>query len=206
MRHHPGDNRKITYGKVGLETSAAAGPRIPAGDEERLSAVLGGTFTYSPEVTRTDNAHKNTRSYTYSSSVEYGTTAGHEAGPPGADTPAATTRTGTVTVTVTVTVTYDKTTGRLVRVDMTRTVEGGGRGDTGVQIVTGSLGFAPGPDGDDERAVAEWWLKGNHEQAASPFQYMFEHDTPTSRPGDDDPFGRLMFDKGRSSRMVTPAG
>ncbi|MEU0191650.1 hypothetical protein ABZ250_17540 [Streptomyces afghaniensis] len=221
---HLGDNRQITYGKVGLEASASAGLKISAGDEKKLSAALGGTFKYSPDVTWTDNAYKNTKSYTYSSSIEYGSKVGYEAGPLSGEYAANTTQTGTITVT------YDKKTGKLVRVDMTRTVEEGGQKDgakaggdngkedgdkrggnagvkgtdsqTGIEIVTNTLTFDPGPAGDQDRAVAERWLDSNNEQVATPFQYMFDDHAPTSRPGADDPFGQLMFDKGRSSRMT----
>ncbi|MEU5366752.1 hypothetical protein ABZ354_25335 [Streptomyces sp. NPDC005925] len=219
-----GDNRKITYGKVGLEASASAGLKISAADEKKLSATLGGSFTYAPEVTWTDNAHSNTKSYTYASSIEYGAGAGYEAGPLGGDVTTNNRRTGTITVT------YDKTTGKLVRVDMTRTVEGGGERDgarlggdngetgrdkrggsgsvkgsdstTGVEIVSHSVSFPAGPEGDADRAVAEQWLDSSNEQVATPFQYMFDDHAPTSRPGADDPFGRLLFDEGQSSRMT----
>jgi hypothetical protein len=219
-----GGNRKITYGRVGLEASASAGLKISAADEKKLSATLGGSFKYAPEVTWTDNAHGNTKSYTYASSIEYGSRAGYEAGPLGGEFTANTKQTGTITVT------YDKTTGKLVRVDMTRTVETGGRRDGakaggdngksggdkrggsgsvkgtdstgGVEIVANSVSFPAGPEGDADRAVAEAWLDSANEQVATPFQYMFDGHAPTSRPGADDPFGRLLFDKGQSSRMT----
>ncbi|MEV0240326.1 hypothetical protein AB0I06_10410 [Streptomyces sp. NPDC050674] len=224
IKEHLGDNRKITYGKVGLEASASAGLKISAGDEKKLSAALGGSFKYAPEVTWTDNAYKNTKSYTYSSSVEYGSKVGYEAGPLSGEYTANTTQTGTITVT------YDKKTGKLVRVDMTRTVEEGGQKDgakaggdngkkdgdkrggnagvkgtdsrTGIEVVTNTLTFDPGPAGDRDRAVAEQWLDSSNEQVATPFQYMFADHAPTARPGADDPFGQLMFDRGRSSRMT----
>ncbi|MGW2764158.1 hypothetical protein [Streptomyces sp. NPDC001275] len=219
-----GDNRKITYGKVGLEASAAAGLKISAGDDKKLSAALGGNFKYSPEITWTDNAYKNTKSYTYSSSIEYGTKASYEAGPIKGDASASTTQTGTITVT------YDKSTGKLVGVNMTRTVEKGGQKDgarlgggngksgkdersggvsgkgtdssTGIEVVTTSLSFDPGPAGDRDRAVAEQWLSSTNEQLVTPFQYMFDDHAPTKRPGADDPFGQLVFDRGTSSRMT----
>jgi Flp pilus assembly pilin Flp len=219
-----GDNRKITYGKVGLDASASAGLKISAGDEKKLSASLGGSFKYSPEVTWTDNAYKNTKSYTYSSSIEYGTKVGYEAGPISGDSSASTTQTGTITVT------YDKTTGKLIRIDMTRTVEEGGQKDgakvggdngksgddkrggsvgakgtdsqSGIEIVTNSVSFDPGPEGDHDRAIGEQWLDSNNEQIATPFKYMFDDHAPTKRPGTDDAFGQLMFDKGKTSRMT----
>ncbi|PZH03703.1 hypothetical protein C1I97_20080 [Streptomyces sp. NTH33] len=224
VREHLGDNRRITYGTVSLEASAAAGLKISAGDEKKLSAALGGTFSYTPQVTWTDNAYANTKSYTYSSSLQYGTDASYEASPLSGNASASTSRTGTLTVT------YDKATGKLVGIDMTRTVEQGGQRDgaglggdngksgkdkrgagvsangtdsgTGIQVVTSSLSFDPGPAGDHDRAVAEQWLTGTDEQLATPFRYMFDDHAPTRRPGADDPFGRLMFDKGTSSRMT----
>ncbi|WP_039933576.1 hypothetical protein [Streptomyces viridochromogenes] len=224
IKENLGDNRKITYGKVGVEASASAGLKISAGDEKKLSAALGGSFKYSPEVTWTDNSYKNTKSYTYSSSIEYGSKVSYEAGPLSGEYTANTTQTGTITVT------YDKKTGKLVRVDMTRTVEEGGQKDgakaggdngrkdgdkrggnagvkgtdsqTGIEIVTHTLTFDPGPTGDRDRAVAERWLDSSNEQIATPFQYMFGDHAPTSRPGADDPFGQLMFDQGKSSRMT----
>ncbi|HET9379256.1 MAG TPA: hypothetical protein VFP69_00285 [Streptomyces sp.] len=219
-----GDDRKITYGKVGLEASASAGLSISAGGEEELSAALGGSFRYAPEVTWADNADSDTRSYTYASSVEYGVRAGYQAGPLGGEATATARRTGTITVT------YDKDTGKLVRVDMTQTVEGGGGragaklggdngktggdgrggsagvkgadGSAGVEVVSHSVSFPAGPEGDADRAVAERWLDSGNARVTTPFQYMFDDHAPTSRPGADDPFGRLLFDKGQSSRMT----
>ncbi|MFI8190953.1 hypothetical protein ACIF8T_19425 [Streptomyces sp. NPDC085946] len=224
IKEHLGDNRKITYGKVGLEASAAAGMKISAGDEKKLSAALGGNFKFSPEVTWTDNAYKNTKSYTYSSQIEYGSKVGYEAGPISGEYTANTTQTGTITVT------YDKATGKLVRIDTTRTVEEGGQRDgakaggdngkkdddkrggnagvkgtdsqTGIEIVSNTVTFDPGPAGDADRRIAEQWLDGSNEQLGQPFQYMFDGHAPTARPGADDPFGQLMFDKGKSSRMT----
>ncbi|MFF7334641.1 hypothetical protein ACIQU5_00285 [Streptomyces sp. NPDC090306] len=218
-----GDNRQITYGTVGLEASAAGGLKISAGDEKKLSASLGGNFKYAPGVTWTDNTYKNTKSYTYTSSIEYGTEVGYTAGPLSGGYAASTTRTGTITVT------YDKTSGKLVRIDMTQTVEDGNQKDSakaggdngkkgtdkrggsasvkgtdtprGIHIETNSLVLDPGPDGDADRAVAQDWLNAGNEQIAKPWDFMFGDHAPTRRPGADDPFGQLLFDKGLSSRM-----
>ncbi|MDC0771280.1 hypothetical protein [Streptomyces sp. HD] len=218
-----GGNRQISYGKVGLEASAAGGMKLSAGDEEKLSATLGGNFKFSPEVTWTDNKYKNNKSYTYSASIEYGTKLGYEAGPLSGEASASTTQTGTITVT------HDKKTGKLIRIDMTRTVEkgatkdgakaggdngksgddkrggsGGVKGtdnETGIEVVTNSVSFDPGPEGDADRTVAEKWLDGYGDNAA-PFTYMFDDHAPTKRPGNDDSFGQLLFDKGKSSKTV----
>ncbi|OAH13813.1 hypothetical protein STSP_27910 [Streptomyces jeddahensis] len=218
-----GGDRQISYGKVGLELSAAGGMKLSAADEKKLSATLGGNFKFSPDVTWTDNKYKNTKSYTYSAAIEYGTKVGYEAGPLSGEYSASTTQTGTITVT------HDKATGKLIRIDMTRTVEKGGTKDgakvggdngksgddkrggsgsakgtdnqTGIEVVTNSVSFDPGPEGDADRAVAEKWLDGYGDNAA-PFTYMFDDHAPTSRPGADDPFGQLLFDKGKSSKTV----
>ncbi|MEV7421044.1 hypothetical protein [Streptomyces sp. NPDC091212] len=214
-------DRHITYGKIGLEASAAAGMKLSAGDEKKLSASLGGNFRFAPEVTWTDNDFKGTKAYTYSAAIEYGTKAGYEAGPLSGTFSAATTQTGTITVT------YDKKSGELLRIDMTRTVEKGstkdggkvggdngksggdkrggsgsitdGDGSSGVEVVTNSVVIPPGSDGDRQRAIAQTWLDGHGDNAA-PFSYMFDDHAPTKRPGADDPFGRLLFDEGLSSR------
>jgi Flp pilus assembly pilin Flp len=218
-----GGDRQITYGKLGLEASAAGGLKLSAGDEKKLSATLGGNFKFTPDVTWTDNKYKGTESYTYSSSIEYGTKVGYEAGPISGESSASTTQTGTITVT------HDKKTGKLIRIDMTRTVEkgatkdgvkvggdngkkdddkrggsGGVKGtdnETGIEVVTNSVTFDPGAKGDADRAVAEEWLDGYGDNAA-PFTYMFDDHAPTKRPGADDPFGQLLFDKGKSSKTV----
>ncbi|MEU7282588.1 hypothetical protein AB0A69_27995 [Streptomyces sp. NPDC045431] len=216
-------NRHIGYGKVGLEASAAGGLKVGPGDEKKLSATLGGKFTFSPEVTWTDNDFKGTKSYTYSAAIEYGSKVGYEAGPVAGESSAATTRTGTLTVT------HDKKTGELLRIDMTRTVEkgavkdgvkvggdNGGTGDgkrggsggvkggdhgVGIEVVTHSVVLKPGPQGDAHRKVAQAWLDGNGQYGA-PFAYMFDDHAPTTRPGNEDPFGQLLFDEGLSSRMT----
>ncbi|MFI5757360.1 hypothetical protein [Streptomyces sp. NPDC051569] len=214
-------NRHISYGKVSLEASAAGGLKLSPGDEEKLSATLGGNFRFSPEATWTNNDFKGTKAYTYSAAVEYGTKAGYQAGPLSGDASASTTRTGTITVT------HDKKTGELLRIDMTRTVErgkekdgvkvggdNGGSGEdkrggsgalkggdttTGIEVVTNSIVIPPGAEGDEQRRIAQEWLDGHGDNAA-PFTYMFDDHAPTERPGADDPFGRLLFDEGLSSR------
>ncbi|MFB9514206.1 hypothetical protein [Streptomyces purpureus] len=216
-----GNNRQISYGKVGVEGSAAGGIKISAGDDKKLSATLGGNAKITPEVTWTDNKYKNNKSYTYSASIEYGTKVGYEAGAINGESSASTTQTGTITVT------KDKTTGKIIRIDMTRTVEKGAtkdgakvKGDngkkdddkkdgsvggkgtdtqTGIDVYTNTVTFPTGPEGDADRAIAEKWLDGYGDNTA-PFTYMFDEHAPTKRPGADDPFGRLLFDKGKSSK------
>ncbi|MGW1880851.1 hypothetical protein [Streptomyces sp. NPDC001970] len=216
-------NRHISYGKVGLEVSAAAGLKLSAADEKKLSATLGGNFKFSPEGTWTDNNYKGTKSYTYSASIEYGSKVGYEAGVISGESSASTTRTGTITVT------HDKKTGELLRIDMTSTVEkgatkdgvkvGGDNGkdkddkrggnasakgsdqETGIEVVTNSVVIPPGAEGAKQRAIAQEWLDGKGKYGM-PFTYMFDDHAPTKRPGNDDTFGQLLFDEGLSSRTT----
>ncbi|GAA1166537.1 hypothetical protein GCM10009654_24270 [Streptomyces hebeiensis] len=215
-------NRHISYGKVGLETGVAGGLKLSAGDEKKLSATLGGNFTFSPEATWTNNDFRGTKAYTYSAAVEYGSKAGYEAGRLTGESSASTTQTGTITVS------YDKKTGELVRIDMTRTVEKGGAKDgagfdggngkdgadkrggkgsakggdqeSGIEVVSNSVIIPKGSEGDRQRRIAQEWLDGHGDNTA-PFTYMFDDHAPTKRPGADDPFGRLLFDEGLSSRL-----
>ncbi|MFF2652082.1 hypothetical protein [Streptomyces sp. NPDC058045] len=216
-----GSNRQINYGKVGLDLSASGGMKLSAGDEEGISATLGGHFKFSPEVTWTDNKYSDTKSYTYSAAIDYGAEAGVEAGPAKAKVSKDRSQTGSITVT------KDKKTGKITRIDMTQTIEdkaakgsvevggdngkegkdkkgGSGKGsgtdgESGIDVVTNSITFPPGPEGDADRAIAEKWLDGSGDMGA-PFAYMFGDHAPTTRPGDDDPFGQLLFDKGQSSK------
>ncbi|MGK5549737.1 DUF3488 domain-containing protein, partial [Streptomyces sp. URMC 127] len=216
-------DRHIGYGKIGLEASAEAGLKISAADEKKLSAQLGGKFKFSPEVTFTNNDINGTKAYTYSAGMEYGGKTGVEAGGLSGSSEGTVARTGTMTVT------RDKETGKLTRIDMTQTIDrkgndggkasgskdngksgddkkgggakaGGSSKTSDVDVVTNSIVFEKGAKGDKDRDVAEKWLDGYGDNTA-PFSYMFGDHAPTTRPGDDDRFGQLLFDKGMSSKM-----
>ncbi len=47
--------------------------------------------------------------------------------------------------------------------------------------------------------MAQKWLDGNGDGSAV-FSYLLNNHAPTTRPGAGDPFGQLLFDRGRSSR------
>ncbi|CAM5422639.1 hypothetical protein [Streptomyces abikoensis] len=216
-------DRHIGYGKIGLEGTAEAGLKVSAADEKKLSAQLGGKFKFAPEVTFTNNDINGTKAYTYSAGMEYGGKTGVEAGGLSGSSEGTVARTGTMTVT------RDKKTGRLTRIDMTQTVDrkgndggkasgskdngksgddkkgggakaGGSSKTSDVDVVTNSIVFEKGAKGDADREVAEKWLDGSGDNTA-PFTYMFGDHAPTTRPGDDDRFGQLLFDKGMSSKM-----
>ncbi|MFF7728205.1 hypothetical protein [Streptomyces sp. NPDC008001] len=216
-------DRHIGYGKLGLDVTGEAGLKVSVADEKKLSGQLGGKFKFAPEVTFTNNDINGTKAYTYSAAMEYGGKVGYEAGPISGSSEGTVARTGTMTVT------RDKKTGKLTRIDMTQTIDkkgndggkaagskdngkdgddkkgggvkaGGSSKTSDVDVVTNSIVFGNGQDGDADRAIAEKWLDGSGDNTA-PFAYMFGDHAPTSRPGADDPFGRLLFDKGMSSKM-----
>ncbi|GHJ35344.1 Flp family type IVb pilin [Streptomyces sp. TS71-3] len=215
-----GDNRKITYGKVGLDLSGNFGLKVDSPDDEEMTSKLGGHVSFTPDVTWTNDAYHHTKSYTYSAQLQYGADATVAFGPAEYGVSSNTVRTGTITVT------RDERTGKLLSVTMTQTIEGtslkdkgkgsgdngkqgkdkrGGSGsaggndsETGIKVVTNQISFDPGQAGDADRAVAQRWLDGTGNNAA-PFAYLFGDHAPDERPGQDDPFGRLLFDRGQSS-------
>ncbi|MFJ1802657.1 hypothetical protein [Streptomyces sp. NPDC088180] len=129
-----------------------------------------------------------------------------------------------------ITVTRDQRTGKIVRIDMTQTVESGSAsgkvevggdngesgqekrggkgsasdssGDTGIDVVTNSIVFGKDADADTEadRGIAEQWLDGSGNNTA-PFAYLFGDHGMENRPEGNDPFQRLMFEDGLSSSM-----
>lgn len=215
-----GENRKITYGKVGLDLSGSLGLKINSPDDEALNAKLGGHVSFTPDVTWTNDAYRHTKSYTYSAQLQYGADATVAFGPGEYGVTTNTVRTGSITVT------RDEKTGKLLSITMTQTIEGGsekGKGkvsddngkkgkdkrggggsvsgndsETGIKVVTNQISFDPGKAGDADRAIAQQWLDGSGNNTA-PFEYLFGNHAPTSKPGSDDPFGQLLFDKGKSS-------
>ncbi|WP_410536762.1 hypothetical protein [Streptomyces sp. KL2] len=215
-------DRHISYGTIGLNGTAAAGLKLSAGDDRKLSARLGGNVEFAPEATVANDRFRGTRSYTYTARLTYGGGTGYEAGFLKGDHHGETARTGSMTVV------RDDGTGELLRIVMTQTIETGGGGHrgeaggsngeegggkrggsasvtddsgaSGIEVVTNMVSFPPGAEGEAARETAQRWLDGNGDNTA-PFAYMFGDRAPTTRPGSDDPFGQLMFDEGMSSRM-----
>ncbi|WP_404816875.1 hypothetical protein [Streptomyces thermolineatus] len=208
----------ISFGRIALEASAELALKKSAPDAKALGAQLGGKLKVAPEATVTNNNASDppTRGYTYQFQLEYAGNAAVEAGPAQLKLEAGEVRTGTMTVTR-----YED--GSLARIDMTQSVEGrgndsarlggkteegnGGSGNASEKqrttvITTNSISFPPGDDDpavEADRRTAEDWLDGSGDNTA-PFRYLFGDHAPTERPGADDPFGQLMFEKGESSR------
>ncbi|MFZ4278557.1 hypothetical protein [Streptomyces rhizosphaericola] len=217
-------DKKISYSTVGLNAYADGGLSVKGGDEDELGAKLGGKARFSPEVTIARDDVNGNESYTYTARLELEGRLGGNAGPLKGTVGADQSRTGAITVT------RDQKTGKLVRIDMTQTVEdvsasgkvevggdngesgadkrGGkgsvsdGSGGTGVRVVTNSLVLGKETDAATEaqREVAEEWLGGSGNNTA-PFEYLFGDRGMETRPTGNDLFEHLMFEEGLSSTM-----
>ncbi|MFG3407250.1 hypothetical protein [Streptomyces sp. NPDC048142] len=217
-------DKKISYSTVGLNAYADGGLSFKGGDEGELGAGLGGRATFSPEVTITKDDVNGNESYTYTAKLELEGKAGGNVGPVKGTVGGKQARTGAITVT------RDQKTGKIVRIDMTQTVEsgstsgkvevGGDNGEsgqdkrggtgsasdsssgTGIDVVTNSIVFGKDMDAATEanRAVAEQWLGGSGNNTA-PFEYLFGDHGMETRPEGNDPFQQLMFEDGLSSSM-----
>ncbi|MEV0493097.1 hypothetical protein [Streptomyces atratus] len=217
-------NKKISYSTIGLNVYADGGLGISAGDESQLGAKLGGKAKFSPDVTISKDDVNGNESYTYTAKLELEGKVSGSAGPLTGTAGAKDTRTGAITVT------RDQKTGKIVRIDMTKTVETGSTsdkgeakgdngkkdgdkrggkagatdssGDTGIEVRTNSIVFGKDTDKatEDKRAVAERWLDGSGNNTA-PFEYMFGDKSLQQKPDGTDPFDRMMFQDGLSSTM-----
>ncbi|MGW1704267.1 hypothetical protein ACWCP8_01590 [Streptomyces sp. NPDC002206] len=217
-------DKKISYSTIGLNVYADGGLNISAGDESKLGAKLGGKAKFSPDVTITKDDVNGNESYTYTAKLELEGKVGGTAGPLTGTAGAKDTRTGAITVT------RDQKTGKIVRIDMTKTVETGSTsdkgeakgdngkkdgdkrggkgsvtdssGETGIEVQTNSIIFGKDDDKatEDKRAIAEKWLDGSGNNTA-PFEYMFGDKSLQQKPDGTDPFDQMMFQDGLSSTM-----
>ncbi|MFE9724579.1 hypothetical protein ACFYQ5_13585 [Streptomyces sp. NPDC005794] len=217
-------DKKISYSTIGLNPYADGGLSVKADDETRLGAKLGGKAKFSPDVTITKDDVNGNESYTYTAKLEIEGKVSGTAGPLGGTAGAKDSRTGALTVT------RDQKTGKIVRIDMTQTVEKtstsdkgeaggdngkkgkdkrGGKGgitdssgDTGVEVRTNSIVFGKETDKitESKRSLAEEWLDGSGDNTA-PFAYMFGDHSLQKKPAGTDPFEQLMFQDGLSSTM-----
>ncbi|MFH8478014.1 hypothetical protein [Streptomyces sp. NPDC018055] len=217
-------DRKISYSTIGLNAYADGGLSVKGGDEDELGAKLGGKATFSPEVTITKDDVNGNESYTYTAKLELEGKLSGNTGPVKGTLSGKQNRTGAITVT------RDQKTGKIVRIDMTQTVETGSpsgkvevggdkgesgadkrggkgsvsdpSGESGIDVVTNSIVFGKETDAATEtkRAVAEQWLDGSGNNTA-PFEYLFGDRGMETRPTGNDPFESLMFEDGLSSTM-----
>ncbi|MFJ9622208.1 hypothetical protein [Streptomyces sp. NPDC101181] len=217
-------DKKISYSTIGLDAYADGGLSVKGGDEDELGVKLGGKAKFSPDVTITRDDVNGNESYTYTAKLDLEGKATGNVGPVKGTLGAQQSRTGAITVT------RDQKTGKIVRIDMTQTVESGptsgkvevggdngetGRdkrggkgstsdssGESGIDVVTNSIVFGKDTDAATEsrRAIAEQWLDGSGNNTA-PFEYLFGDQGMDTRPEGNDPFRRLMFEDGLSSTM-----
>ncbi|MFE7773971.1 hypothetical protein ACFU5O_08730 [Streptomyces sp. NPDC057445] len=217
-------DKKISYSTIGLYAQADGGLGISAGDDTKLGAKLGGKAKFSPDVTISKDDVNGNESYTYTAKLEVEGKVSGEAGPLGGTAGAKDSYTGAITVT------RDQKTGKLVRIDMTKTFEGtqtsdktdvshdNGKkdddkkkgkgsvndtsGPTGIEVQTNSIVFGKETDRttEDKRAVAEKWLDGSGNNTA-PFEYMFGDESLQKKPEGNAPFEQMMFQDGLSSAM-----
>lgn len=175
-------------------------------------------------MTITKDDVNGNESYTYTAKLELEGKVSGTTGPLTGTAGAKDTRTGAITVT------RDQKTGKIVRIDMTKTVETGSTsdkgeakgdngkkdgdkrggkgsvtdssGDTGIEVQTNSIVFGKDTDRatEDKRAIAENWLDGSGNNTA-PFEYMFGDKSLQQKPDGTDPFDRMMFQDGLSSTM-----
>ncbi|MFD5750197.1 hypothetical protein [Streptomyces sp. NPDC127033] len=213
-------DRHISQASIGVYGKAGGELSLNADAEGTLSGKLGADVKISGDALVTKDDFRGTKSFTYSVKADGTIGAGVDAG--GAKKGKHLTGERSATVTVT----RDQETGELLRIDFTQTTEtfsgqtGGVGGDNGkdgkdkrggkgkntdnsggsdIGVVTNTIAFEKGEKGNADRAVGQAWLDGNGDHTA-PFAYLLDTNAPTTRPGADDPFGRLLFDKGKSSR------
>ncbi|CAO0837278.1 hypothetical protein SMICM17S_00361 [Streptomyces microflavus] len=172
------------------------------------------------EVTITKDDVNGNESYTYTAKLELEGKLGGNAGPLKGTLSGKQNRTGAITVT------RDQRTGKIVRIDMTQTVESGSTsgkvevggdngesgadkrggkgsasdssGETGIEVVTNSIVFGKETDAGTEakRAVAEQWLDGSGNNTA-PFEYLFGDRGMETRPHGQRPL-RTAHVRGRA--------
>nr|WTB33328.1 hypothetical protein OG781_31060 [Streptomyces sp. NBC_00830] len=218
-------DKKISYSTLGLNGYVDGGLNISAADESKLGAKLGGKAKFSPDVTITKDDVNGNESYTYTAKLELEGKVGGTAGPLTGTAGAKDTRTGAITVT------RDQKTGKIVRIDMTKTVEKtstsdkgeakgdngkkkeekrGGKGnatdssgETGIEVQTNSIIF--GKDDNDKATEDKRAIAetwlDGNGNNTAPFEYMFGDKSLQQKPDGTDPFDQMMFQDGLSSTM-----
>ncbi|MET7340392.1 hypothetical protein [Streptomyces sp. NPDC005547] len=218
-------DKKISYATVGLNAYADGGLSVDAGEESELGARLGGRATFAPDVTVTKDDISGNESYTYSAKLDLEAKASGTAGPVTGALGGRQSRTGTMTVT------RDQKTGRLVRIDMTQTVESsgtasgkiedgvdngkkdkdkrGGKGgatgsssESGIRVTGNSLVFGKGTDrATEDERAVAEQWLDGSGDNTAPFAYLFGDHSLQKKPAGNDPFEQLMFEDGLSTDM-----
>lgn len=218
-------DKKISYSTIGLNVYAEGGLSVSPGDESELGAKLGGKAKFAPDVTITKDDVNGNESYTYSAKLELEAKASGTAGPVTGSLGGKQNRTGSLTVT------RDQKTGKIVRIDMTQTVENSGsatgkvedgtdngekgkdkRGakggvsetdtESGIEIKTNSIVFGKDTDrATEDKRAIAEQWLDGSGDNTAPFSYMFGDHSLQEKPAGNDPFEQLMFQEGLSTDM-----
>ncbi|MEU9197058.1 hypothetical protein [Streptomyces hundungensis] len=203
---------KISYGSLSAEVSGEG--KLSASLTDELTGKLGGKVKVAPTVTLTNDGINATTSKTFSFKQEGSLSAEGAAGGNKASAEAARAKTGSVTVT-------RGRDNKLQRIIVTRTVESSGKGggkaeatgegdkskykvsgeasakNTETEVVTDIIELKD----DEDRRTAQNWLNGTG-GSKSPLETVFSDPGPKTDPGTANPFDKLMYEKGTSSKTT----
>ncbi|MFD7535912.1 hypothetical protein [Streptomyces sp. NPDC059819] len=203
---------KISYGSLGAE--GAGEGKLSASLTDELTGKLGGKYKVAPTVTLTNDGINETTSKTFSFKQEGALNAEGTAGGSKASGEVARSKAGSVTVT-------RGRDNKLQRIIMTRTVETSGKGggkaeaeqkgenskfkvsgeasakNTETEVITDIIELKD----DDDRRTAQNWLNGTG-GSKTPIDTLFSDPTTKNDPGATNPFDKLMYEKGTSSRTT----
>ncbi|WP_235487875.1 hypothetical protein [Streptomyces roseoverticillatus] len=217
----------LSYGSVGLE--GAGDLKLSGSIDDQIEGKLGGKVKVAPTATITKDGINHTTSKTFAFKVEGST--GGEASAAGTKVSAENGAgvTGAITVTrdennhlkrIIMTRTQEnsgKAGGKHESASDEKVPDQNDKGkdnknagkskgkgsvsgsakDTVTEVVTTTLDI----NNDTQRDTAEKWLKGNGKYG-TPLEMLLFDGAPTEKPGDDDKFGQLMFDDGKSSKLT----
>ncbi|MFC5146105.1 hypothetical protein [Streptomyces aureoversilis] len=217
----------LSYGSVGVE--GAGELKMSGSINDEITGKLGGKVKVAPTATITKDGINNTTSKTFAFKVEGAATGEASAGGSKASAEYGAGVTGALTVTrdkdgklkrIIMTRTAEtsgKGGGKQEVSDDEKVPDKNEKGkdnknagkskhkgsgsasakDTVTEVVTTTVEL----NTPDKQKTAQNWLNGNSKYG-KPLEMLLSDEAPTDRPGDDDKFGQLMFDEGRSSKLT----
>ncbi|MEW2032572.1 hypothetical protein AB0901_18925 [Streptomyces roseifaciens] len=217
----------LSYGSVGVE--GAGELKMSGSINDEVTGKLGGKVKVAPTATITKDGINNTTSKTFAFKVEGAATGEASAGGSKASAEYGVGVTGALTVTrdkdgklkrIIMTRTEDvsgKAGGKQEGSSDDKVPDknekgkdnknagkskGKGSGsvsakDTVTEVVTTTIEL----NTPDKQKTAQEWLNGNSKYG-TPLEMLLSDKAPTKQPGDDDKFGQLLFDDGRSSKLT----
>ncbi|MEH6374097.1 hypothetical protein V7793_07075 [Streptomyces sp. KLMMK] len=217
----------LSYGSVGLE--GAGELKMSGSIDDQITGKLGGKVKVAPTATITKDGINNTTSKTFAFKVEGAGTAEGSAGGSKASAEYGAGVTGALTVTrdkdgklkrIIMTRTEEvsgKGGGKQEASDDEKVPDKNKKGkdnknagkskhkgsgsasakDSVTEVVTTTIEL----NTPDKQKTAQNWLNGNSKYG-KPLEMLLSDEAATNRPGDEDKFGQLMFDEGRSSKLT----